>query len=145
MAEFSRRVADEISMADFRIVTLQSRQPARLGETAGDPVDGVEAGERFCRRVGVCGLGIIDEQHAPEPPDLLHAVGQAWEALETSGDFLARQADGAAECKGGSGILGIMRAAQRAYAGKANGREGFAALDFDQRAVMGVNALAQRA
>src|SRR5438552_7602699 len=78
--------------------------------------------KRLLRRVGVGRLGIVDEQHAPQAPDLLHPMREAGESLERAGDLLALDAEG--PCGGISErrVLTVVRAAQRSRSGEIDGR-----------------------
>ncbi len=80
----------------------------------------------------------------PSRPTCSIRCARPGNVFEAGGDVLARQADGAAEGEGGGGVLGVVLAAQRADPGKADRRQRLAALDFDQRAVMRVNAFGHR-
>jgi hypothetical protein len=53
--------------------------PPSFGDTAGDPVDALEARQRRCRGIGIRRLGIVDEQRVTLAADRLHAMFEARE------------------------------------------------------------------
>ena len=55
---------------------------AGLRLAAGDPEDVVERRQRARRGIGVGALGVVDEQHAAAPADLLHAVRETGKAAQ---------------------------------------------------------------
>ena len=86
--ELLRGLTDQIGFRHAREQRLQRLDAARLGDAAGDPVDVLEGGQRLLRRIGIGGLGIIDEGNGAHARHLLHAVGKAGEALHGGGDDL---------------------------------------------------------
>ncbi len=60
-----RGLADQIGFAPRgRNSGLQRLDAARLRDAAGDPVDVLEGGQRLLRRIGIGGLGVVDEGDA---------------------------------------------------------------------------------
>ncbi len=139
-AEFGCRIADEIGAADLWEEAFEPGKAAGLRQPPGNPIDRIETGERLGGGVGIRRLGVVDEEHAAEAADLLHAVGEAGKALEPGRDLFTRQADRAAQGEGRGGVLRVVLPAQRADALKAEGRAGLAVFHLDQRAAFGINA-----
>ncbi len=138
------RLADEIGLGDAREEVGERGDAARLRPAAGDPVDRRETGQRLGRGVGIGRLGIVDEEDAAAPADLLHAVRQAGEALQAPDDGLPVEAERAGHRHRRGGVLGIVGAAQRADAGKAGDPRRGAVGDRDDIGTGGIDAVGQR-
>ncbi len=95
---------------------------AGLRLAAGDPENVVEAGQRLRRRIGIGGLGIVDEQNGAAPADFLHAVREPRERAQACLDRRGLEAERQRGGRGAGGILRIVQAAQRADAAKLGDR-----------------------
>ncbi len=81
--EFLRRRADQIGLGDAREVGFERRDAALLRLAAEDPEDiPLPRRERLLGRVRIRRFAVVDEEHAAEPADLLHAVRQTRKARE---------------------------------------------------------------
>ena len=118
--EIVARFADQVGLGDAAEEWRERRDAALLRLAADDPVDRAgKGGERLLGGVGVGRLGIVDEQHAPDAADLLHAVREAGEAAQSPRGSRPRlDAERAHRGDGGRRVLRIVRAAQRADAGE---------------------------
>src|SRR5271165_6599606 len=125
--EFFRRLADQIDFGDAPEQRAEGLDAARFRLSTANPVDVVEGQKRLFGRVGVGRLRIVDEQHAAQPADLLHAVREAGERLEPARDVMPRDAERAGGGGREGGVLSVMGAAQRARPVEACQRFGAAA------------------
>jgi hypothetical protein len=64
--EIRRRLADQIGPRDAGKIRLEPVEPRLLGPPAEDPIDGVVAGQRLGRGVGIGRLAVVDEADAVE-------------------------------------------------------------------------------
>ncbi len=89
---------------------------AGLRLAAGDPENVGEAGQRLGGGVGIGRLGVVDEQHAADASDLLHAVREAGKRHQALLDRVGREPERERGADGAGGVLRIVHAAQRADA-----------------------------
>ena len=111
-----RRLADQIGLADAGKKARKRADPAGLRLAAGDPENVGEAGQRLRRRIRIRGFRVIDEQHAPDAADLLHAMREPRKRREALLDFRGRQAERQRGARGAGGVLRVVQPAQRADA-----------------------------
>ena len=121
--EFIRRLADQVGLADAREEFSQALDAAGLRFAAGDPKNVGKTGERLGRRIGIGGLGIVDEENGPAAADFLHPMGEAREGSQPRLNRRRLQAERQRCGRGAGGILRVVQSAQRADAAKLGDRE----------------------
>src|SRR5437764_2888162 len=118
--ELLGRLSDQVRLADAREIFRERADAARFGPAAGDPKNIREACERAGRRIGVGGLGIVDEEDRAAAADLLHSVREARKGSQRALDRVRRQSERQRRGGGAGGVLRIVDSAQRADAADAN-------------------------
>ena len=87
LGESVRRLADKEGMAHLGQMFVQHLHPALLEAAAGDPVDGVIAGQSLGGGVRIGRLAVVDVRDAVDGGDQLLAVSQPRKAADGGGDF----------------------------------------------------------
>ena len=116
------RRADQIGLGDPRKQPAKRLDAALLRLAAENPVDVAKRQQRLLGRVGVGRLRVVDEQHSPEAPDLLHAMREAGKRQERPRDLLAPDAHCPCRGIGERRVLPVVRAAQRPRVGEIDGK-----------------------
>ena len=111
--EFLRRLADQIRLAQAREEIAQRFDAAGFCPAAGDPENIAEAGERLRGRIGIGGLGIIDEEHRTAPADFFHAMREPGKRAKPRLDRRRRKAERQRRSRRAGGVLRVVQPAQR--------------------------------
>ena len=101
---------------------------AGLRLAAGDPENIAEAGQRLRRRIGIGGLGIVDEQNGAAAADFLHAMREPGKRAQPGLDRRRLKAERQRGGRGAGGVLRVVQAAQRADAAELGDRRAPAAV-----------------
>ncbi len=87
---------------------------------------------------------VVDEQHAPLAPDLLHPVGEAGKREQTLLDRLRGEPERQRRAGGAGGVLGVVKSAQRADAADLRDHARIAARGVHDPVGLHVDAVRQR-
>ena len=103
-----RRLADQIAAAHSTEVRPQGFNPAFLGLSASNPINGAVTRQGAFGRVRVGRLAVVDECDVVRDRDPLLAMRQPGKALQAVDDCGSIEPERAAGCKCSGCVLGVV-------------------------------------
>src|SRR3954471_14108272 len=96
------------------------------------------------RRISIGTLGVVDEQHIADAPDLLHAMRKTGKAAQTLLQQVATDTERERRGRGTGCILRVVQTAQRADAGNGCDLAAYATLCAHDRVVLDIHTVGDR-